>query len=101
MGARKPDQAVDAFSAPKDLLHAAQVEAKRRGLSKSGFYRYCLAKEVGYSDSAALAVAETKPAAFAVIEPASRTTELPPTGEPLKKKQDAKYLPKKRTRHTA
>lgn len=77
MGARRTDQAVDAFSAPKDLLHAAQVEAKRRGLSKSGFYRYCLAKEVGYSDSAALALAETKPLGFSIIEPTLRTSDSP------------------------
>jgi hypothetical protein len=95
MGARKSDQAVDAFSAPKDLLHAAQLEAKRRGLSKSGFYRYCLAKEVGYSDSAALALADTKPAAFAVIEPASRTSDSQPAGEPLKKILGVKYAVKK------
>lgn len=81
MGARKTDQAVDAFSAPKDLLHAAHLEAKRRGLSKSGFYRYCLAKELDYSDSAALALAETAPPAFAVIEPAPVMT---PTKYPAK-----------------
>jgi hypothetical protein len=58
MSARKPDQAVDAFSAPKTLLNAAHVEAKKRHMSKSGFYRYCLAKEVGYCEEDALRVAE-------------------------------------------
>jgi hypothetical protein len=32
MGARKLDQAVDAFSAPRDLLRLAQLAAKARGM---------------------------------------------------------------------
>ena len=55
---RSESQAVDAFSAPKDLLRAAQVSAKKRRMTKSGFYRYCLAKEVGFSEQQALRMAE-------------------------------------------
>lgn len=69
MGARKPDQAVDAFSAPRSLLRAAQLAAKKRGMSKSGFYRYCLAKEVGFSETDAMQFAEhASVGAFTVIE---------------------------------
>lgn len=57
-GARNEDQKVDAFSAPKDLLRAAGVEALKRGMTKSGFYRYCLAKECGYSEAEAVIYAE-------------------------------------------
>ncbi len=55
---RSDNQAVDAFSAPKDLLVAAHREARKRRMSKSGFYRYCLAKEVGLSEREALRIAE-------------------------------------------
>jgi len=37
---RSDNQAVDAFSAPKDLLVAAHREARKRRISKYGFYRY-------------------------------------------------------------
>ena len=57
-GERKDSQKVEAFSAPKELLRAAQLEAKRRRLSKSGFYRYCLAKELGRGEAEALRIAE-------------------------------------------
>jgi hypothetical protein len=74
MGARKLDQAVDAFSAPRDLLRLAQLAAKARGMSKSGFYRYCLAKELDYSETAALSVAEHSGTGnFKVIEAAPKT----------------------------
>lgn len=55
---RNKDQGVDAFSAPRDLLRAAQLLAKERRMTKSGFYRYCLAKEVGYSEEESLRIAE-------------------------------------------
>lgn len=58
MAERKSDQAVEAFSAPRTLLREAQMEARRRGLSKSGFYRYCLAKELGADNETAIKVAE-------------------------------------------
>lgn len=54
---RKDDQAVDAFSAPKELLQQAQLAAKARGMTKSGFYRYCLAKELGASEEKAISLA--------------------------------------------
>jgi hypothetical protein len=54
---RSKDQSVDAFSAPKSLIIAATEEAARRGWPKSGFYRYCLAKELGYSEDDATELA--------------------------------------------
>jgi hypothetical protein len=54
---RATDQVVDAFSASKSLVKQATEEAARRGLTKSGFYRYCLAKELGYSEDDALELA--------------------------------------------
>ncbi len=53
-GQRRADQGVDAFSAPKELLARAAAEALRRGMTKTGFYRYCLAKELGYPEEEAL-----------------------------------------------
>ena len=47
---RKDDQSVDAFSAPKDLLAKAKSRASELKMTKSGFYRYCLAKALGYSE---------------------------------------------------
>lgn len=58
MGARKSDQAVDAFSAPRTLLRAAQMEAKRRRMTKSAFYRFCLAKTLGHTEAEAMEIAE-------------------------------------------
>lgn len=57
-GQRKSDQDVTAFSAPKSLLREAIVRANEMGMSKTGFYRYCLAKELGYSAEDARALAE-------------------------------------------
>ncbi len=69
---RSENQAVDAFSAPRDLLRAAHLLAKKRRMTKSGFYRYCLAKEVEYSEQEALRVADNPGVgAFGVIEPVS------------------------------
>ena len=50
---RKEDQSVDAFSAPKDLLAKAKRKAVELKMTKSGFYRYCLAKTLGYSEQEA------------------------------------------------
>ena len=50
---RKDDQSVDAFSAPKDLLAKAKRRAVELKMTKSGFYRYCLAKALGYSEEEA------------------------------------------------
>jgi hypothetical protein len=55
---RRDNQAVDAFSAPRSLIRAAQEKAKAMRLTKSGFYRYCLAKELGKSEEESLRVAE-------------------------------------------
>jgi hypothetical protein len=50
---RKDDQTVETFSAPKALLESVRNEAAQRGLTRSGFIRYCLAKEVGFSEEEA------------------------------------------------
>ena len=55
---RAPTERVDTFSAPKALLVRAWEEAMRRGWTKSGFYRYCLAKECGLSEEEALRYAQ-------------------------------------------
>ena len=57
---RNESEAVDAFSAPRVLLAAARKRAAALRMSKSGFYRYCLAKELGYDQAAALLVAEPR-----------------------------------------
>ncbi len=98
MTKRKADQAVDAFSAPRSLLNAAHIEAKKRRMSKSGFYRYCLAREVGYSQAAALQIAEhAQIGNFTTL----RTSDEP--AAPLPKKRDVNYAEKKpvRTRRGA
>ena len=53
-------ESVDAFSASKTLLAAARLRAASLRMSKSGFYRYCLAKELGFDQAAALLVAEPR-----------------------------------------
>ena len=57
-GQRNESQTVEAFSAPRELIRDAQLEAKRRRMSKSGFYRYCLAKELGRNEEQAQRIAE-------------------------------------------
>ena len=55
---RASTERVDAFTAPKALLMRAWAEALRRGWTKSGFYRYCLAKEIGMTEEEALRYAQ-------------------------------------------
>src|SRR5437588_12542528 len=55
---RNDSEAVDAFSAPKELLALARRTAIVRGMTKSGLYRYCLAKEVGYPEEEAMRTAQ-------------------------------------------
>jgi hypothetical protein len=50
---RKSDQTVCAFSLPVDMKDAALRRANDLGMTTSGFYRYCLAKELGYGSEAA------------------------------------------------
>ena len=90
MGERKPDQKVDAFSASRGLLRAAQLEAKKRGWSKSGFYRYCLAKELGYSDPEAVKLIEhANVGNFSVTEeePSARVAETPSSNQQQQQQQ--------------
>ena len=53
---RRKDQDVAAFSASLDLLGKADDKAKSLGMSRSGYLRYCLAKELGFPDSEAKAI---------------------------------------------
>jgi hypothetical protein len=55
---RRQDQSVDAFSLPKELLLKAKKRAAELKMTKSGFYRYCLAKFLGYSEADARRLAE-------------------------------------------
>lgn len=50
---RASDQKVEAFSAPRTLLKEAKARAHSLGMTKSGYFRYCLAKELGYSEVSA------------------------------------------------
>ena len=54
---RRSDQSVDAFSLPTDLLAKSKLRAAELGMTKSGFYRYCLAKELGHDETTARAYA--------------------------------------------
>jgi hypothetical protein len=42
---------VDAFSAPRWLIDLAKKRAAELRWTKTGFYRYCLAKELGMSEA--------------------------------------------------
>jgi len=55
---RRQDQSVDAFSLPTELLAKAKQRAAQLQMTKSGFYRFCLAKELGYSETEARAFAQ-------------------------------------------
>lgn len=54
---RSSDQTIEAFSLSKDLLNAAKLRAAKHNMSKSGYFRYCLAKELGYPEEDAVAIA--------------------------------------------
>lgn len=45
------------FSAPVELLKRADEKARAEDMTPSGFYRYCIAKECGYSPEEAKALA--------------------------------------------
>ena len=50
---RSDAQAVEAFSAPKDLLRRARRRAVSLGMTMSGYLRYVVALELGYSPAEA------------------------------------------------
>lgn len=91
---RRNDQSVDAFSLPKKLLAESKDRAAKMRLTKSGFYRYCLAKELGYSEAEALLMAEHRAVLNSVQQELSATSlsdkassgKLPPPKEPADKK---------------
>lgn len=55
---RRPDQTVEAFSLPRSLLTEALQRAAALRMTKSGYFRYCLALELGYSESEAMDLAQ-------------------------------------------
>lgn len=50
---RRKDQSVDAFSLPVELLAKAKARASALQMTRSGYYRYCLAIELGYTEAEA------------------------------------------------
>lgn len=54
---RREDQTVEAFSLSKALRDQAKAKARTKKMSKSGFFRYCLARELGYSEEDATLIA--------------------------------------------
>ena len=61
---------------------------KSRRMSKSGFYRYCLAKEVGYGETEALRVAEHAGAgSFAVVDAPTKNINYRDSAQPAKRKK--------------
>ena len=55
---RRKDQSVDAFSLPVELFEKARTRAAEFKMTRSGFYRFCLAKMLGYSEADALKLSE-------------------------------------------
>ena len=55
---RRKDQSVDAFSLPTSLLEKVKERAASLKMTRSGFYRFCLAKELGFSEEDARVFAE-------------------------------------------
>lgn len=53
---RSEDQKVEAFSLPLDLFKRAMSRAADKSMTKSGYYRYCLAKDLGLTEEEALAI---------------------------------------------
>jgi hypothetical protein len=81
-GQRKAGQVVDAFSAPASLLQKAAAAALKRGMTKTGFYRYCLAKECGYSEAEAQALATHRAVTNAKEKLAERASGIYPPDRP-------------------
>jgi hypothetical protein len=55
---RRDNQEVVAFSASKQLIAQADQRAVERGMTRSGYYRFCLARELGYSEEEAKAIGQ-------------------------------------------
>jgi hypothetical protein len=49
----KDSQTIEAFSASRALLAQTKVRAAQLSMSKSGYFRYAIAKELGYSEAEA------------------------------------------------
>lgn len=88
---RKDDQAVDAFSAPKSLISEAKARAAGMRLTKSGFYRYCLAKMLGRSEDEALEIAEHGSVRNSIAAMNDSSGTLPPLAKP---EPNPNYKPK-------
>jgi hypothetical protein len=107
---RAKTEKVEAFSAPRELLELAKSRAAELGMTASGYYRYCLAKELGYSEPHALQIAShgavrrlantveryrmPKSGALSLNEanskPASAAAKLVASHDPLAKKPSSK-----------
>ncbi len=49
----KDSQTIEAFSASREMLAQTKVRAAQLSMSKSGYFRYAIAKELGYSEGEA------------------------------------------------
>jgi hypothetical protein len=79
---RASSQKVEAFSAPRSLLAAVDALAKERRWTRSGFYRYCLALEVGYTREEAMQFVEHGGVQRA-LEAGTHALQDSPTPEPI------------------
>ena len=79
---RSDTQAVEAFSAPKELLRHARQRAVSLGMTMSGYLRYVVALELGYSRAEARDLA---------LHPSVR--QLRPPGQALVQLRPAPAVP--------
>ena len=70
---RRDDQTVDAFSLSKELQAAAKARAAKLGMTKSGYFRYCLATELGYSSEDAIKFAQHKAVTNSIAHEAAQS----------------------------
>jgi len=54
---RRTDQTVEAFGISRHLLAQARIRARDLGMTKSGYFRYAFAKELGYPEAEAREIA--------------------------------------------
>ena len=76
---RSDTQAVEAFSAPKDLLRRARRRAVSLGMTMSGYLRYVVALELGYSAAEAKDMA-LHPSVHQLRRPAQATLQTQSAG---------------------
>lgn len=86
---RRQDQSVDAFSLPTELLAKAKERAALMHMTKSGFYRFCLAKELGYSDSEARLFAQHR-AVLNSVERAINSSKIQAAADRIEEEERSK-----------